>query len=82
MLTTLQEKAMLYLLLKIFCQLFAWQKKDNLNLATGKSTGYARRRSYRCINILQGFGNKADSVELQVPKGRKYEKIILMECDL
>ena len=31
--------------------------------------------------IPQDSGNKADSVELQVPKGSKYEKIILIECD-
>jgi len=54
---------------------------SNLNLATGKFTGYARHRSCSRINILQGSGNKADSVELQVPKGSKYKKIILMECD-
>jgi hypothetical protein len=53
----------------------------SLNLATGKFTGYARHRRCRRINILQVFGNKADSVELQVPKGSKYEKTILMVCD-
>ena len=51
-----------------------------VNLATSKFAEYVRQRSYRRIIILQGSGNKADSVELQVPKGRKYEKIILIEC--
>jgi len=48
--------------------MFALYLKCNLNFATGKFTGYARLRSYRRINILQGSGNKAGLVELQVPR--------------
>jgi hypothetical protein len=33
------------------------------------------------VYIVQGSGNKANSVEWQVPKGNKYEKIILIDCD-
>ncbi len=33
------------------------------------------------VYIVHSFGYKVDSVELQVPKGSKYEKIILMEWD-
>lgn len=33
------------------------------------------------VYIVHGSGNSADSVELQVPKGSKYEGILLMECD-
>jgi len=59
----------------------------NLNLATGKFGVYAylpdmRGTGAADVYIVQGSGNKADSVELQVPKGSKYEEIILMECDL
>ena len=53
-----------------------------LNIATGKFAGYARHRSCRRINILQDYGNKADSMELLVPKGSKYEKIMFIECEL
>ena len=33
------------------------------------------------VYIVHSTGNKADSVKLQVPKGSKYEKIILMKSD-
>jgi len=56
-------------------------KAWDLNFATGKFAEYARHRNCRHINILQGSVNKADSVELQVPKDSKYKKTILMECD-
>jgi len=55
-----------------------------LQLASSESslpTGYARHRSCRRIHIHHGSGNKADLVELLVPKGSKYAKTILMECD-
>ena len=64
------------------CLLFALLFSCHLNLATGKFTGYARHWSCRRIHIHQGSSNKADSVELPVPKGSKYEKIILMNVIL
>ena len=51
----------------------------DLNLAIGKFAGDARHRSYRRINILQSFGNKADSVKLPIPKGSKYAKNMIHE---
>jgi len=33
------------------------------------------------VYIVHASGNNANSVELQVLKGSKYEKILLMECD-
>ena len=56
-----------------------------LNLATGKFGVYAYLLDMRgtgatdVYNILQGSGNKADLVKLQVPKGSKHKKIIVME---
>ncbi|MFT5727386.1 MAG: hypothetical protein ACI8PB_001521 [Desulforhopalus sp.] len=40
---------------------------------------FRKRAIQRNNNILQSFANKAHSVDLQVPKGSKYEKIILMQ---
>jgi len=55
-----------------------------LQLARSESTLTCRiceAPELQTYTLLQGSGNDADSVELQVPKGSKYEKTILMECD-
>jgi len=33
------------------------------------------------VYIVQHSGNNVESVKLQVPKGSKYKKIIVMECN-
>jgi hypothetical protein len=52
-----------------------WQVRSLRYLPDMRGTGAAD------VYIVQLSGNRADSVELQVPKGSKYEKIILIECD-
>jgi hypothetical protein len=52
-----------------FC---SWQVRSLRYLPDMRGTGAAD------VYIVQHSGNKADSVELQAPKGSKYEEIILM----
>ena len=47
----------------------------------GKFNGHASCRSHRRRIISQSFGNKANSEVLQVPKGSRFEKNILMKHD-